>query len=119
MQAIATKEATANQDPGPTSIATVESTLRSALAVGEPHATWPINPNVGEAAWLNSMVYLVVMKGNFVLTNAPVPAGDSEPAGPEMYLIIDAHTGHVEGMGLGEGASDKMTQLGQVTALEG
>ncbi len=71
------------------------------------------------AAWRTSRAYLIVIKAlaaNARFTpNVPTPRGHNGPSGAVMSLIIDSHTGFVEGETIGPSAP-KIDELGSVVS---
>jgi hypothetical protein len=94
--AIAMAEAQRDGAPEPSAVRVARGTLRAATEAVSPGASTPASPGGGQEAWLDSTVLLVTMQGNFVLNDAPVPAGDPAPKGSELALLIDTYTGEVE-----------------------
>lgn len=122
VRTVALTEAANGGDGAPTTIEEASGTLGQATAVlnGEhaaasgaaSQAAAPsnghggmseavIDPETGKP-WVDSPVDVVAMRGNFTLNSAPVPAGDPEPKGTVLTLIIDKQTGTVEGRVLNE-----------------
>jgi hypothetical protein len=62
--------------------------------------------------------FFVVMHGAFTLSNVPVPPGHKSPTGTVMGLILDAHTGFVEGRYL-RATTPNIESLGPVVQLNG
>jgi hypothetical protein len=114
---IALARAQADGEPNPTNMAMANGQLRIAQEVMSPQATPPSSETPGQAALLDSSVDLVTMTGHFTLGDAPVPKGDSAPNGSVMELLIDAHTGMVEGRYVGPNILGDLSRLGTVTQL--
>jgi hypothetical protein len=104
----------ATQDPPAVSI--VKGNLRDAIAILIPESTEGASPTAGQTAWLNSSVDAASMRGNFTLEVAKTPRGEGAPTGTNLTLIIDAHTGEVEGRFLASGAPE-LARLGTVAVL--
>jgi hypothetical protein len=68
----------------------------------------------GLSAWMSSSSDLVVMHGDFTLGSAPVPPGSPAPQGTVMDVVMDAHTGSVEMLRLGN--SEPTAALSQLPA---
>jgi hypothetical protein len=90
-------------DSTPTSIEHVEGTRQqTVLAL------------TGDKVSTNPDVYAIVMQGNFVANNMPVPAGVSAPSGSVLTLVIDASTGQMTDFSIGSQVPD-LASLGPVT----
>jgi hypothetical protein len=71
----------------------------------------------GFQAMMQSSVYLVTMQGRFLLADARIRRGASLPTGEVLDLVIDAHTGAIEGRALptpDQVAANEGIQLGRV-----
>jgi hypothetical protein len=104
---IAVTEAGNSQDPNPKHIAMATGKLSVAMRVMDPGGSG--SPGGDE------IVDLVVMRGYFHINGSP-PPGRVIPPGKVMCLIIDAHTGFVEGRSLGNEVPH-LSRLGRVTRL--
>ncbi len=103
-------------EPNPTDVAASHGSFAAAQAVMDPHSASPPTPtDPGLSAWLNSSAYLVVMHGRFV-PPMPHPSGYAAPSGTTMGLIIDVHTGFIEGRYVGSYVPD-LSKLGTVVQL--
>lgn len=89
-------------EPDPQQITMARGTVGNAQTVMEAvaHASNPQFVGSGTIPWSKFAAYLVVLHGNFRLT-MHVPRGHESPQGSVMALIIDAHTGIVEGRYIG------------------
>lgn len=96
VRAVALKEAELSGVPSPSGMTATRSTFAAAQGVMQPGA-----PITGPSeAWLESSAYLVVMHGNFT-AHRSIPRGSEAPKGTVMSLILDSHTGRVEGESIG------------------
>jgi hypothetical protein len=95
------------------------------LTVSTAHATFAqAEAAVGGVAeiaeWRQSPAYLVVFKttnpGGRFIPNVPTPAGHTGPSGTVMALIVDAHTGFVEGRYVGS-ETPPLNDLGPVATM--
>jgi hypothetical protein len=82
----------------PSRVEVVEGSLRNSIETIDPTNILPSNPTAGYASWLGSPTYLLVLHGNFVLSNEPIPPGAATPSGTVLDVIVDAHTGEVDGL---------------------
>ncbi len=82
----------------PSKIEVVEGSLRHSIETIDPTNIPPSSPTSGYANWLESPTYLLVLHGDFVLSGEPVPAGAAAPSGTVLDVIVDAHTGEVDGL---------------------
>lgn len=85
----------------PSSATVYAMNLSEAQRAIDPGMTPSTSSNVGMKNWLESEVYLVVLKGNFTIGNAPVPKSSKAPTGSSLVLAVDAHTGVIDGLGVG------------------
>jgi hypothetical protein len=107
----ALKEAELSGVPSPADMTATRSTFAAAQGVMQPGA-----PITGPSeAWLESSAYLVVMHGNFT-AHRSIPRGSRVPKGTVMSLIVDSHTGRVEGTSIGS-TTPNPAQLGTVHQL--
>jgi hypothetical protein len=111
---IAHAQAQENGDPSPTAVTQVSGTLGRALEVMAPEVGVPSGP--GGMAEMDSHAMLLVMHGDFTLNAARVPRGHAAPAGSVLSVVIDAHTGLVEGRALSDEAP-RAGELGEVTSV--
>jgi hypothetical protein len=72
----------------------------------------------GERAAMEAPVYLIELYGTFTLADARVPQGEAAPQGTVLRLIVDAHTGAIEGRSLGAEVQAPLGKLGQVKELQ-
>ncbi len=93
--------------------------LKTAMTAIEPTTSFPSSVETGYANLLQSSTELVVMHGHFKLATAHVPHGVAAPTGTVLEVVIDTHTGWVDGLGLGESAATDLSQLGPVENLSG
>ncbi|MBA3808531.1 MAG: hypothetical protein H0X28_09095 [Solirubrobacterales bacterium] len=100
----------------PSEVRAVDTSLRSAMEV-DPHNVLPSAPDPGMAALEASEVVVVTMRGDFVLDNARVPQGQPAPTGSVLTLILDAHTGQVEGRAVSDDVARGVAALGTARAL--
>jgi hypothetical protein len=114
------QEAAQNAEDGQAASGTVQTaqtSLKTALSAIEPNGTIPATQNTGYADLLQSSTDLIVMHGQFTLTNAPRPPKTAAPTGSVLEIIIDAHTGWVDGLRVGNRAATDLSKLGAVTTL--
>jgi hypothetical protein len=112
LDAVARQTATASGDAKPTSMQAVATSESTAVTVATPGDSVP-----GSAS---ETVYLVVMKGDFTLGDAPVPPGTSAPTGH--YLTFTVATGSLRILDLGlsnSAPSAALKSIGTVTTLPG
>ncbi len=114
---IADREAAGAEDASPSDVRAVDASLKSALAI-DPHNVVPSAPDPGVAALEASAVVVVSMHGSFTLTNGRVPPGEPAPTGSVLTLILDAHTGQMEGRALTDEEEPGLAGLGALRALE-
>jgi len=108
------------QDEDPISVSVSTGSLQAALEVMHPQSmptSAEETASTGGEALLASTVYLVEMRGDFTLTNARVPPGQSSPHGSVLELLLDAHTGELEGRFVGPEAQAPLQNLGPVAQL--
>jgi hypothetical protein len=97
-------------DAKPESIEAVATTLAMAMAVASPSDKIP-----GSA---HRNVYLVVMKGNFTLSNAPRPPQSKAPTGHYLVIAFDPKTLELVGLSLRDRApSISLRSIGPVSNL--
>jgi hypothetical protein len=106
---IAITEASRSRDPNPKSIEMASGTQGAAMKVIEPGGT-------GSALSSQLPVDLVVMHGYFHVVGSP-PRGRSIAPGKVLELMIDAHTGFVLELSLGNKVLVPLSHLGPVTRL--
>lgn len=114
---VARQAAAVASEPSPSDMRAVNTTLRSALTVN-PRETLPPAPNASTEAFEKSEVVVVTMRGQFTLHTASVPAGQSAPTGSVLTLILDAHTGKIEGTELANTEAQGISALGTSRPLE-
>ena len=107
---IALTEAKRSADPHPKRIEMVSGSLRAATGVTDPTG------GLGSAVNGQEVVDLVVMHGYFHVNGSP-PRGHHIAPGKVLELIIDAHTGFVQGLTLSDEVPVPLSQLGPVTRL--
>jgi len=88
----------------------VSGSLRAATGVTDPTG------GLGSAVNGQEVVDLVVMHGYFHVNGSP-PRGHHIAPGKVLELIIDAHTGFVQGLTLSDEVPVPLSQLGPVTRL--
>jgi hypothetical protein len=116
---IALSRAKFDGDRHPTKVRAAKGRLSKALRVMDTigKTSFPLQPGGPEAPGnASSQVYLVAMRGHFVV-NGPHPHGSPAPKGHVLELIVDAHTGVVEGLSLGPRLRAPLSRLGRVTRL--
>jgi hypothetical protein len=106
------------QEAGALQIEVAHGTDGQASAVNESRSPdEPATSNSPQiAAWRASTAYLVVIRGKQFAPSVPLKHGARQPTGTVLALILDAHTGQMEGLNLGPEAPN-VAALGQVTAL--
>jgi hypothetical protein len=90
-------------DPTPTLVEHVETTRSQAVEASS-----------ADTVQNNAASYLIAMRGNFVLQDAPRPPGAAAPTGSVLTLVIDAQTGQLTDIGVQDNVPD-LSQLGPVT----
>jgi hypothetical protein len=118
VQGIALTRASWAQDTEPTDTQAAQGTFEQVRHVMDPQLVTSAPTSAGEEAYLHSQALLVVMHGQFTLDDAPVPKGQPSPTGSVMELIVNAHTGFVEGVYLGEHEPSALSSLGSVIDLQ-
>lgn len=106
------------QDGGgvtPKSIDVFSTTQATAMEVAQPRASLP-SSDAASSALLAEPVYVDVMSGDFTLTDAPVPKGESAPTGEGLVVIANARTGHVLNIALTPSPPTSLSALGPVVA---
>jgi hypothetical protein len=101
----------------PTDIRAVDTTLKSAIEIN-PQNVLPAAPDTGMEALENSTVVVVSMHGEFTLNDARIPQGKPAPTGTVLTLILDAHTGQLEGREIGNTEAPGIAALGASRVLE-
>lgn len=114
---VADREAADAEDASPSDVRAVDVSLKSALAI-DPHNVVPSPPDPGVAALEASTVVVVSMHGSFTLNNGRVPPGKPAPTGSVLTLILDAHTGQMEGRALTDEEEPGLAGLGADRSLE-
>jgi hypothetical protein len=121
VKTIALEEARRDDDGDPSSISAASGTLLSALNVMSPNSAPTTALSAmpdGERAAMEAPVYIVEMHGSFTLAAARVPRDESAPQGTVLRLLLDAHTGAVEGRSLGSAVQVPLQDLGSTEALD-
>ena len=95
----------------PSTMETVQTTLEKALSATEPNTVIPATRTDAYNRLLNSTTNLVVLHGQFTATNTPRPPGQPAMSGTVLELIIDAHTGWVDGFRLGDSQRADLSSL--------
>jgi hypothetical protein len=102
--------ATTSGDAKPLSTEAVTTTRDKGLRLATPGDTFP-----GSA---QQTVYLVVMKGNFTLTDVPIPPHGRAPTGHYLTFTVDPATFQVMDMGISNHAPPgSLGSLGPVSTL--
>jgi hypothetical protein len=96
-------------------IALEQTTLKNAIAEIEP-ANVPFAASSGYSDWLNSPVDLLVLRGSFTLSSAPVPPGQPAPFGKVLDLVVDAHTGWIDAIRTSSQSPASATKLEAMVA---
>jgi hypothetical protein len=104
-------------DSSPSSIGLLSGTLRQAAEAIDPQFTAPPSTSAGITKWYQSQVDVLVLHGHFTLPTAPRPSGVSAPTGTVLTLVVDAHTGAIDGERLDDQDSAGLNQLGAADAL--
>jgi hypothetical protein len=92
--------------------------LQQALESTEPGYTVPTEQPTGLGNWLHSSVDVLVLRGKFTLLNASIPAGHLAPTGSVLDIIVDSHTGVMDGVRLSsDGTSITTTRTGAALPL--
>ena len=105
-------------DSSPTSVVTTRGTFRQVAAAIDPTLQEPSAPTGGFANWMNSDVDLIVMHGQFTLQSAPVPMGHAKPQGTVLDIVVDAHTGAVDGIRLDDSSPAGLSALPAAMVLK-
>jgi hypothetical protein len=98
-------------DTSPTDVVSTPATLNKASEAMDPGFVPGATESAGYARWLNSEVFVLTMRGNFTLEGAPVPQGDSEPSGTVLSVALDAKTGDVDMIHVGNRISSATKNL--------
>jgi hypothetical protein len=117
---LALREGARDADPRPASISTAKGPLLLALNVMSSHSaptTAPAAMTDGQRAAMEASVYLIEMQGSFTLADARVRRGEPAPQGTVLRLIVDAHSGSVEGRSLSTEIEAPLSNLGRVEEL--
>jgi hypothetical protein len=114
---IAHREAALAQDGAPSEIRAVDASMKSAMEI-DPHNVMPPPSDPGMTSLEASTVVVVSMHGSFKLANARVPSGRPAPTGSVLTLILDAHTGQLEGRAVTDEDPPGLTALGTRRGLE-
>ena len=101
----------------PSTMMAVQTPLEKAISATEPSTVLPTTRTESQSKLLKSTTELVVLHGQFSAPNAPRPSGEPAPSGSVLELIIDAHTGWVDGYRLGGRQHADLNSLGQAAAL--
>lgn len=111
--------ATEAGDSSPASMEELSCSLGEAARTVDPgsQGSTVVDPRTGQP-WADSQVYLVTMRGHFVI-NRHIPRGQPAPTGTVLTTVIDASSNLVVGRSLGE-APPALSQLGKpITTLQG
>lgn len=112
---IARTQAARAGEEAPTMTA-VDTTLENAVDANPDNQVDASSP--GMEALMKSEVVLVTLHGHFLLEDAPVPKGRSQPTGSVLTLAIDAHTGWVDSRELSDAPASGIADLGAARALQ-
>jgi hypothetical protein len=112
---IARTQAARAGEEAPTMTA-VDTTLANAVEANPDDHVNTSSP--GMEALMKSEVVLVTLHGHFMLENAPVPKGSSQPGGSVLTLAIDAHTGWVDSRELSDAPASGIANLGVARVLQ-
>ncbi len=119
-RAVAGKYARQAGQLGELEVSVARASFAEAVAVTDgkdPSEAETTSDNAEIAEWRASAAYLVVIKATApnatFAPNVPTPRGRSGPTGAVMSLIIDSHTGFVEGQTIGP-STPKLSALGSV-----
>ncbi len=100
IEGIARENAKDAGEPNPSAMSVGKGSLEEAMRTVDPSTVIPESPSAGYRAMLATPVDLVVMHGQFTLSDASVPRGDRAPTGSVLDLTIDSHSGAVIGRAL-------------------
>jgi hypothetical protein len=100
IEGIARENAKDAGEPNPSAMSVGKGSLEEAMRTVDPSTVIPESPSAGYRAMLATPVDLVVMHGQFTLSDASVPRGDRAPTGSVLDLTIDSHSGVVIGRAL-------------------
>lgn len=114
VQQTALKYSRLAQEPRPSAIDVAQGSFANARAIME--ASLGGQAPSGTVPWADSLVYFVVLHGNFTLDDVPTPPGRKDPTGTVMGLILDARTGFREGRSVGV-VTPNLQALGPVIQL--
>jgi hypothetical protein len=117
VKSIALEQAAIAGDAEPTSITATSSSYAAAVHALDPGASMPASESAGEESYRRSSVQVLVMNGDFKLSNSRVPKGRTEPSGPVLFLVIDAHTGKIEVRGVEENNPAGVAELGDTRSI--
>jgi hypothetical protein len=108
---IAEQQAKLASESTPTGISVNTTTYDEAVRA-EEGAPLPTPSSSGMAAFEASAVDTITMHGHFTLMNARTPPGKSAPEGSVLTVIIDAHTGQLEGRALADEEANGVAAVG-------
>jgi hypothetical protein len=121
LKALALAEAQRDGEPAPTGLTVGSGTLFAAMDVMTPNSA-PQTPlaamSSGDRAALEAPVYVIEMHGEFTLASAHQRHGEGPPQGTVLRLLVDAHTGMLEGRFVGQTAQAPLSSLGSTVALK-
>jgi hypothetical protein len=119
LRATALRIATKAGDKTPTSIEETSGTLGHAATAIDPQDAPPevTDPRTG-APWASSSVDIITMRGDFEAYGR-IPRGQPVPTGTVLTFVVDAQSGFVEIISIGNAAPDLATVGANVTNLEG
>lgn len=108
-------------DSNPSSQVAVKGERAAAQAAVMRGSNLPESAPGALKSWYGSNVYVESLHGNFTLSTAPVPDGESVPTGHALTLIIDAHTGQVSSIALTENgpSRESLEHVGSVRQVSG
>jgi hypothetical protein len=108
---IAEQQAKLANESTPTDIS-VNTTTYDEAARAEEGTPLPTPSSSGMAAFEASAVDTITMHGHFTLANARTPPGKPAPEGSVLTVIIDAHTGQLEGRALADEEANGVAAVG-------
>jgi hypothetical protein len=117
IQQIALSAAARNGEPEPSDVEEASGTLGLVAGTLMPGRAGPnlTDPETGKPL-AESIVDVVTMRGHFTY-DGPMPPGVPAPTGTVLSLVIDAHSGFVDGESLGSSTPDLHDISPTVTSL--
>lgn len=106
-------------DASPANVSVAHGTFQAAQRAFQSASGQQAAQSHTSAPWGDgeSLVFAVVMHGDFTLNSAPTPQGGKAPNGEVFAVVLDDRSGFVEGEYLGRGTPDLAT-VGPTVALE-